>query len=185
MKIAKTLNLGHRGMILIAFPLLCHLIFVIILGFRLNEIHGYMVAETKSQNIIRQGHLVDSAMLNQSLDDYFSMNKGSLSHEEQEEQFRSMTHRVNEFVKLIYNDPKHKEGLRRYQNAIKNIHCQSGNVWADCSEAPTGDIQILNCNQRSFSKLRKCTALYPRFWQSSGRSLPQMQPRLIVLYHRC
>lgn len=121
MKIAKSLNLGHRGMILIAFPLLCHLIFVIILGFRLNEIHGYMVAETKSQNIIRQGHLVDNAMLNQSLDDYFSIDKGSVSHKDQEEQFRSMTHRVNEFVKLIYNDPKHKDGLRRYQNAIKNI----------------------------------------------------------------
>lgn len=121
MKIAKSLNLGHRGMILIAFPLLCHLIFVIILGFRLNEIHGYMVAETKSQNIIRQGHLVDNAMLNQSLDDYFSIDKGSVSHEDQEEQFRSMTHRVNEFVKLIYNDPKHKDGLKRYQNAIKNI----------------------------------------------------------------
>lgn len=121
MKLAKSLNLGHRGMILIAFPLLCHLIFVIILGFRLNEIHGYMVAETKSQNIIRQGHLVDNAMLNQSLDDYFSIDKGSVSHEDQEEQFRSMTHRVNEFVKLIYNDPKHKDGLKRYQNAIKNI----------------------------------------------------------------
>ncbi len=121
MKIAKSLDIGHRGMILIAFPLMCHLIFVIILGYRLNEIHSYMVAETKSQNIIRQGHLVDNAMLNQCLEDYLSINKGSVSHEEQEEQFRSMTHRVNEFVKLIYNDPKHQEGLKRYQNAIKNI----------------------------------------------------------------
>lgn len=121
MNAANVMNIKTRGLLLVAFPLLCHLIFIIVLTMRLVEIHGYLMNETRSQTIIRNGHELNIAMINQSLDDYFFMKKKRLSHNEQEAQVMAMTHKVNEFVKLIYNDPAHAAGLRRYQNAIKNI----------------------------------------------------------------
>jgi len=120
-KHAQKLSLEKRGAILIAFILLCHLLFVIVLGFRLNEIHDYILAETVSQNIIRTGHVACNKMVNQALDDFFFMRQGRLSATEQSEQMKSLAHSVNEFVKLIYNDPKHKTRLRRFQNSVKEV----------------------------------------------------------------
>lgn len=117
-----TLNLNSRAVIVIAFPLLCHLILVIILGFRLYEIQNYLEAETRSQNIIRQGHMLNSAMVNQMIDDFFLLSKGvRVPVHEQENQLNSMTHQINLLVKLVYNDPKQSETLRRFQKAVTDM----------------------------------------------------------------
>lgn len=121
MKLSPKLNLQSRGAILVGFTLVCHLLFVITLGLRLNQIQNYMLAETVSENIIRNGLIAITSMVSQSLDDFMAMRQGRMAYAEQAEQLNVITHKVNEFVKLIYNDPKHKAGLMRFQNAVKNV----------------------------------------------------------------
>lgn len=123
MKIFPVLNLKQRSIIVVAFPVLCQLAFVILLGFRLHQIQNYMQNETVSQDIIRRAYTLSNVIINQLVFDYSLVEGGSfISPEVQERQWFSLTADVSKFLSLIQKDPLHEQAVKAFNLAMEEMN---------------------------------------------------------------
>lgn len=123
MKIFPVLNLKQRSIIVVAFPVICQLAFVILLGFRLHQIQNYMQNETVSQDIIRRAYTLSNVIINQLVFDYSLVEGGSfISPEVQERQWFSLTADVSKFLSLIQKDPLHDQAVKAFNLAMEEMN---------------------------------------------------------------
>lgn len=112
------MNLNSRGLIVVAFPLLCQLFFLILLGFRLNEVQSFMLSEASSQNIIRQAYTLSNETINKIIADWTAFEYGGPQASDHDNQWHPLTHKVNVFLQLIENDPLQAPAIKGFQQAL-------------------------------------------------------------------
>ncbi|HIA53362.1 MAG TPA: hypothetical protein EYN91_14950, partial [Candidatus Melainabacteria bacterium] len=123
MKTFPVLNLRQRGMIVVAFPIICQLAFVILLGFRLHQIQNYMQSETLSQDIIRRAYSLSNVIINQLIFDYSLVEGGNfISVEEQQKQWFGLKDDVRKFLNLIEKDPLQQQGIKAFNLAMEEMN---------------------------------------------------------------
>ncbi len=122
-KRSTVLNLKQRGSLVVAFPVLCQLLFVIVLGIQLFQIQNYMVKETVSQDIIRRTYDISNLVVKQLIYDYSLVEGGNfISADEGQSQWLGLTKDVQQFTSKIENDPLHKETLRAFNLAMEEMN---------------------------------------------------------------
>ena len=123
MKLSPVLNLKQRGSLVVAFPVLCQLLFVIVLGFQLYKIQHFMRSETLSQEIIRRTYDISNLVVKQLIFDYSMVEGGNfISTEAAESQWLSLGEDVKRFTSMIDKDPLHKESLRGFYLAMEEMN---------------------------------------------------------------
>lgn len=123
MKLSPVMNLKQRGSVVVAFPVLCQLLFVIVLGFQLYKIQHFMHRETISQEIIRRTYDIANLVVKQLIFDYSMVEGGSfISPEAAERQWLSLSEDVNRFTSMIDKDPLHKESLKGFYLAMEELN---------------------------------------------------------------
>ncbi len=134
MKAFPTVNLKQRGILVVAFPIMCQLVFVFVLGFRLHQIQNYMLRETVSEDIIRLAYHLGNVVVNQMVSDYSLAEGGNfISADEQKKQWFSLTDDVARFLSLIEKDPEQQQNIKAFNLAM-----------AEMNEALLGFKQILS-----------------------------------------
>lgn len=128
MKTLPVMNLKQRGTLIVAFPVLCQLIFVIVLGFQLYKIQNFMVDETVSQTIIRLTYDISNLVVKMVIANYSIVEGGDfVSAEEGESQWLSLSDEVARFTNMIAKDPLHKENLKAFNLAMEEMNeCVAG-----------------------------------------------------------
>lgn len=123
MKQIPVLNLKQRSLIVVAFPIICQLAFVILLGFRLHQIQTYMKSETLSQDIIRRAYSLSNSIINQLIFDYSLVKDGSaISKEVPQKQWFSLTDDVTRFLALIEKDPMQEQAVKAFNLAMEEMN---------------------------------------------------------------
>lgn len=123
MKVIPVFNLKQRSFIVVTFPVLCQLAFVILLGFRLHQIQAVMQSETVSQDIIRRAHSLSSDIINQVIFDYSLFEGGNpINPQIQQNQWLSLTGDTAIFFNLIERDPLHEQAVKALKLAIAEMN---------------------------------------------------------------
>lgn len=123
MKLSPVMNLKQRGSLVVAFPVLCQLLFVIVLGFQLYKIQHFMHSETISQEIIRRTYDIANLVVKQLIFDYSMVEGGNfISPDAAERQWLSLSEDVNRFTSMIDKDPLHKESLKGFYLAMEELN---------------------------------------------------------------
>jgi PAS domain S-box-containing protein len=122
-KTLPVMNLKQRGSLVVGFPVLCQLIFVIVLGFQLYKIQNFMLAETVSQDIIRLTYGISDLVVKQLILDYSLVEGGSfITPEEGQSQWLGLTDDVARFTSMLEKDPLHKETLKAFNLAMEEMN---------------------------------------------------------------
>lgn len=118
----RVLNVKQRGILVVAFPVICQLIFVILLGFRLQEIRNYVMSETLSQEVIRRAYDMSNVVMKQVIFDYSLVEGGDfISPAEGQRQWLSMVEAAKALMDLLKADPGHKQTLRAFELSMAEL----------------------------------------------------------------
>lgn len=116
------LNVKQRGVMVVAFPVVCQLIFAILLGFKLQEIRNYVMSETKSQEVIRRAYDMSNIVMKQVIFDYSLVEGGSfITPEEGQRQWSAMSAAALTLSDLLKVDPGHKQTLRAFELSVAEL----------------------------------------------------------------
>lgn len=122
MTILPVMNLKQRGSLVVAFPVFCQLVFVILLGIHLFQIQNYMIKETISQDIIRRAYGIYNRIIKHLIFDYSLVEGGSyVSPEVGQKQWLDLTDDVVRFTSAIEKDPLHKDSLKAFNLAMEEM----------------------------------------------------------------
>jgi PAS domain S-box-containing protein len=118
----RVLNVKQRGILVVAFPVVCQLIFVILLGFKLQEIRHYVMSETLSQEVIRRAYDMSNVVMKQVIFDYSLVEGGDfITPAEGQRQWLSMAAAAKALTDMLKADPDHKKTLKAFELSMAEL----------------------------------------------------------------
>lgn len=118
----RVLNVKQRGILVVAFPVICQLIFVILLGFKLQEIRHYVMSETLSQEVIRRAYDMSNVVMKQVIFDYSLVEGGDfITPAEGQRQWLSMAAAAKALTDMLKADPDHKKTLKAFELSMAEL----------------------------------------------------------------
>ena len=118
----RVLNVKQRGMLVVAFPVICQLIFVILLGFKLQEIRNYVMSETLSQEVIRRAYDMSNVVMKQVIFDYSLVEGGDfISPAEGQRQWTLMADTAQALMDMLKTAPEHKKTLKAFELSMAEL----------------------------------------------------------------